>query len=538
VETKPEPARRRPDTIPADVATALSRSRWDAILVVEVFHSGSHAPVMRYANDAFYAMTGYAPAEIVDESLARLLHGDASLQRIRAAFARLPDDDFCDLWLVCQDGRRLQVETSILPMPDHGDAAKRFVLLQRDVTQPRIEQAEARRSDEDLRVALDAGTLALWRHDVGTGALRWRGHHEHIFGVAETELATVEGLMGHVHRDDRELLGRILAGMEFAENHEVRLFDKAAGLLRWVAFRGRPVHANRGAQVAGVVMDVTMSHEASTAVADVLETMSDAFIEIDREQRIRYMNRSATTTSAIYGGSELIGVLFMDAFPQARGTDVESAVARALTTGRPQRVEYQWTSANRWLEVRMHPHQRGVGIYYRDITLERSARSQLAFAAAHDTLTGLDNRASLYNRLAAAIGAQMQSPLAVILIDVDHFKRVNDTRGHQCGDELLREIARRLSADTRSADIVARLGGDEFVVCVECGDQDSAVGAGERIRRRLGEPYSIEERVMSVTVSVGVTLVAGPTSLEQVLQRADEAMYGSKRAGRNRVGVV
>ena len=158
-----------------------------------------------------------------------------------------------------------------------------------------------------------------------------------------------------------------------------------------------------------------------------------------------------------------------------------------------------------------------------------------------DPLTGLHNRRYLQSHLAALISERQArgKMLSLCIIDVDHFKRVNDTFGHDAGDEVLRELAQRLRKQTRGVDVVARFGGEEFVVAMPDTDSLVAFHAADRIRKAIeGEPFLVHNRTraIDVTCSIGMTgMLADESSVTTLLKRADEALYRAKRSGRNRV---
>jgi diguanylate cyclase (GGDEF)-like protein/PAS domain S-box-containing protein len=170
-------------------------------------------------------------------------------------------------------------------------------------------------------------------------------------------------------------------------------------------------------------------------------------------------------------------------------------------------------------------------------------QEQLAHLALHDQLTGLPNRALLREEVdrSLASAARAGLPLTLMYLDLDGFKPVNDKLGHTQGDDVLREVARRLSADVREGDLVGRLGGDEFVVvCQETG-RTQAEGIAERVREALQQPYPELPPTLAVSASVGV-VVFHPTPQSEIdaddlLALADDEMYAAKNAGRNRVSL-
>ena len=165
--------------------------------------------------------------------------------------------------------------------------------------------------------------------------------------------------------------------------------------------------------------------------------------------------------------------------------------------------------------------------------LERQrAERRLARMALRDPLTGLPNRVLFMDRLQQALARRGAHRLALMFVDLNEFKAVNDRYGHLSGDDLLVEVGVRLRAELRAADTVARLGGDEFTILVEgVSGAAEAMALGRRIAVSLGRPYDLTGGVASISAAVGVTLGAAGEEPDELLRRADEAMYEAKAAG-------
>jgi diguanylate cyclase (GGDEF)-like protein/PAS domain S-box-containing protein len=173
-----------------------------------------------------------------------------------------------------------------------------------------------------------------------------------------------------------------------------------------------------------------------------------------------------------------------------------------------------------------------------DVTERREAEARLVHQALHDSLTGLPNRALLMDRLRQVLARAVRHPslTAVVFIDLDGFKDINDSLGHDVGDQVLREVGQRIVHHVRPSDTVARLGGDEFVVL--CGDlriEQNVVEISERLTKALAKPVIVGGFDVEVTASIGIALSEGEASTpEEMLRNADAAMYGAKTQGKNR----
>ena len=203
------------------------------------------------------------------------------------------------------------------------------------------------------------------------------------------------------------------------------------------------------------------------------------------------------------------------------------AVLRLQCRIRSGRGEYRWfefTASNQ-----MHnPALDGVVINARDISETRAFQERLAHEAQHDALTGLPNRRRMQDALGASLREQ---PVAVLFCDLDGFKPVNDVHGHEAGDELLRQVAERLSACVREHDVLARVGGDEFVVLMPGVTTDADADAMcARIRHTIQLPFLIGGQEVRIGASVGVHLAAGAGDPDEALRAADHAMYAVKRS--------
>jgi diguanylate cyclase (GGDEF)-like protein/PAS domain S-box-containing protein len=272
----------------------------------------------------------------------------------------------------------------------------------------------------------------------------------------------------------------------------------------------------------------------------------------DRESRFLFV--SAGWLSAYLPGSSVEGVIGKTDFTVFSTEHASEAFAdeqRIIQTGRPMVAKLERETfhdrPDAWMSSTKEPllDESGniIGTFglSRDITAQVHAQEALRYQALHDSVTGLANRAALVDRLVQALGAiQGRSDrLALLFIDLDDFKSINDTLGHETGDRVLRGVGRRLTRISRRGDTVARLGGDEFVLmCTELREGDELELICDRAMRVVCAPQQDGAHDLTVTGSVGAVLTSEHSiEPDELLQQADIAMYAAKRAGGNRFEV-
>jgi diguanylate cyclase (GGDEF)-like protein/PAS domain S-box-containing protein len=291
-----------------------------------------------------------------------------------------------------------------------------------------------------------------------------------------------------------------------------------------------------------------MTEGAMTPSAERFRTLvqhaADMISVVNPDGDIRYQSPSVETilgySAADMVGTNILTYLHPDDMDIARQSLAELYVdptSARRTLIRARHVDGSWRNLEGvGTNLLQNPDVGGLLLNIRDVTERTALEDQLTHQAFHDPLTGLPNRVFFTNRLEfAAAHARLQgSDLAVVFLDLDNFKVVNDSLGHQAGDKLLVEVANRLRATLRSTDTVARFGGDEFTFLLEGDATEKGVAqVVERIQEALHEPLTVEGHDLSAASSMGIAISTPETlSTEELLRRADIALYRAKRNGK------
>lgn len=294
----------------------------------------------------------------------------------------------------------------------------------------------------------------------------------------------------------------------------------------------------------------TQAHRYERLALSLLDAMEAVTCAVDHDGTIIAVNQ-AWRNYAVHGegspGRTGIGVNYLDVCAAAQGDasqeglEVATGLRRVLD-GTLTRFERDYAcqepSEERWLSVRINPlPDLGAVLSHVDMTVVKRAEQELSYLTLHDPLTNLPNRQLLADRLEQALvrAGRNGRSVAVAFLDIDHFKRINDSLGHPAGDELLRAIATRLRDLMRADDTFARFAGDEFVVVwPDVASHDEAGLLAHRVADALREPFALERATVSITASIGFTVGQPPQQADELLLDADAAMYDAKNHGRAR----
>jgi diguanylate cyclase (GGDEF)-like protein/PAS domain S-box-containing protein len=333
------------------------------------------------------------------------------------------------------------------------------------------------------------------------------------------------------------LIERALAGeATFQENRKLVLIRKGHEEETYFTFSYSPVRDETGG-IGGLLCICTETTDqvlAEKRLSSVLESTTDSVMVFDHAWRITYMNLHAKELLG-RGRDVTVGKNLREVFPEDTGGTFDLQCQWAIDNQAPVVFEEFHPAACAWLEVHAYPTKDTVSAFFRDVTERRRTQEQMQYLAHHDPLTGLANRSLFYQQLdEALVGIRAGSQVAVLYIDLDYFKEVNDTRGHPVGDALLIKVAERLRVCVRETDTIARLGGDEFAL-IQTGphSRSDASDLARRIINTLSAPYEVSGDLIRIGASIGIAIApGGGADANDLFKSADIALYSAKADGR------
>jgi diguanylate cyclase (GGDEF)-like protein len=486
--------------------------------------------------DRFVAKLVGAGGEFVgdpDRAVAKLFQGG----KVQTKETELPD------------GRIISITNQ--STPDHG-----WVSVHEDVTAQRRAEREIQEAHANLRLVMEAMPAGLVMYDHQRRLALWNRRYDSMYpqtadlrvvGVRFEDMlraGVARGIYAEaVGREDQWIAERLALQDEPHGIHQQLLRNG-----RWL--RCEDYKTPSGGFI-GIRVDITelKQREEELRLQNVkldaaLQNMSQGLVMFDADRKLVFCNRQYAD---LY---RLPPELMMPGVPQAeilerrtasgiipKSNALEYLKDRATKTGaRVESDSLVELSDGRTLSVVIRPVSNGGWVStHEDITERRRAEAQIAHMAQHDALTDLPNRVLLRERLEAALlRVQQGERLAVLYLDLDHFKNINDTLGHSIGDELLKTMASRVRACTKATDTLARLGGDEFAVIQTDLDQPrDAAALARRIRDAVTNPFEFDGHRMLVDVSIGISVAPDDgIDADQLLKNADMALYGAKADGR------
>lgn len=517
-----------------------------------------------YVSPGVRTMLGYAPEALLGKTPFDLMpeeeiHAkDALVREIVAAKAPL---DQVQSNRLHRDGHAVIVETSGLPLIDGAGRLTGYRGVTRDITRRKQMERELRDSEANLRAILEHAPIGLAIVSMEGRFLEVNRSLCEIVGYDKDELERMT-FQQITHPDDLasdlDNVTRLLDGEIPFYKMEKRYVRKDGGIV-WIQLTGSLLRDAAGAPRHFIAQIEDISdrkaseqrlRQALELADSVIHAIPDLLFEVD--ERGTYLNIWAQTPELLAAPkTALLGRTLDEVLPPDSAAVAAASLREADEKGRSfgMVMPLPLPEGMKWFELSVAKKQGGDTpdkrfiVLSRDITERVGAQEQLRQLAYYDTLTDLPNRRFLLEKLDWALtqAKRHRRSLAVMFLDLDRFKQVNDRLGHDFGDRLLQVVATRLGAAVRRGDIVARPGGDEFIIVLtEIGHPDDAVRVARKIVGALAVPVEIGPHRIEIGTSIGIAIypVGGEDDARELMKKADGAMYVAKQAGGNRYHLV
>ncbi len=510
-------------------------------------------------NSAAERLLGYSAQEIIGGPISALAPDDKSTEQAEM-LARLTaggPHERLETTRRRKDGSVVEVLIAASTTTDEGGTVVGHSVIAHDITERREEQVALEASRSRLAEAQRTAHMGSFEFDMRTGELSWSEEYCRILGLDPVHTSPTPGLFfSMVHPDDARAVGNVWR--DATERGEA--FDFVCRIIlsdteeRWVRSRGIPESAVDGTvvKVLGTLMD-----ETEWAEAEQVRRAAETRFEIGFEQSAigtiiadttgLPMRVNAAACALLGRPSEQLVGRYMGEYTHPDDVPLAQAVLARVAGGhdtyederryiRPDGLVV-WASSH----VTLVRSDGGEGQYFfvqlEDVTARKLMEHELAHQVLHDSLTALPNRTLLTERLAHGLAGSRRrdSKVGVMFLDIDHFKVVNDSLGHTCGDDLLRHAAVRIAGAIRPGDTVARFGGDEFVVVCDDVTTQETEQIAVRVLEALNRPCRIGGQEINVTASIAIAIATDAATPESLLRDSDAAMYRAKERGRGRI---
>ena len=524
-----------------------------------------HVPSGRFTvNEREHAMLGYAPDESQPEVLdwRTLIHPD-DWPVLRAAMApHLAGESGhyqCEHRMRHRAGHWVWVlDHAVVVERDAGGAPLRIVGTHMDISQRLATRHALQRARELLQRMGALAKIGGWELELASSRVTWT---EEVYRIHELDPSTEPGLVKAIDFYAPEARPVIRQAIDAAIAHgtpwDLELpFVTATGRPLMVRAQGEAVlQDGRAVRLFGAFQDITARKAAEQALTDgerrlrlITDNLPALVAHIDSGQRYRFLSAHIERLFGVDVQASL-GRTMREVRSEAAYARLEPHVLAAL---RGEKTSFTYTDrigerdfhfqSNYVPDIDAEGRVHGFYAMTFDITELHVTQRQLELLARVDPLTGLPNRRQFDERMAEALlrAQRLNQGVAVMFLDIDHFKRINDSLGHAGGDAVLCEFARRLKACMRATDTVARLAGDEFVVLLEGLDGAAELGRlADKVVDCIRPPFRAAGATLAVTTSVGVASCGpGERSAADVLARADRALYQAKQQGRDRFAIA
>jgi diguanylate cyclase (GGDEF)-like protein/PAS domain S-box-containing protein len=511
-----------------------------------------------YVSPRLFEINSVAPEDVIGKTRREFSGVDTPDENWRKHFedleAHRPFQGFSYAFAV--DGRSMHFQINGKPVYDADGNFRGYIGTGTDRTAEVEAQRALEESESQFRNLIEGSIQGVFVHDDWHILFANQALADILGYDSPEEILALKRVEPLIASDERERLNRYRTardkGEQVPEIYEARGLRKNGSEL-WLEFRVRVVdwHGTPAMQI--VVIDITHRKKAADALRaqkeqldEILRNVPRAIITIDEKGLINSFNPAAETTFG-YAAQEAIGQNVKVLMPQAEANTHDENLESYLRTGKNKFLN---RGPRRVMGIHKQGHQFPMDLAIgetgggktdklfigvaRDITRDLMAEEKLAHLAHHDALTGLANRLRLRHRLEEELArVRRGGAFALLYLDLDDFKRVNDTLGHASGDELLQVIAKKLRNCVRETDLVARLGGDEFAVLQIAQQPSESMKLAERISKTFNQPFQLKDGEVVTAVSIGIAS-APKDSLDpdELLKFADLALYHAKKTNR------
>lgn len=518
------------------------------------------------ANKSLCQLLGYQEAELKKLTFQQLTHPDdlhAAMLQVNALLKAEIESYTQEKRYIRKDGQIVWVLMAVSLVRDSDQLPLYFISQIEDITELKKTEEVNRRLMQRITLANEAGGIGVWEWTLTTGRMSWDKRMFQIYNLPENGEATYQAWVKSLLKADRQrAIEAFKVAIDTSSPADIEFRIETDQGIRYIRSQANMVLDENGnvERMLGINQDVTAMRQLTEALYQekermhiTLDAIGEAVISTDEEMRVIFMNPVAESmsgwTQENAAGQPLSDILRIT--HGRKGPEVESLLLCELpqTRSTPDEELVLHNSAGSEFDIHYSitplKTQEGENIgsvmVIQDVSDSREMMRRLSYSASHDMLTSLPNRVSFEHKLKMLLhsAAEQHTQHALVFIDLDRFKAVNDTAGHAAGDALLREISGVMQHYLRDSDFLARLGGDEFGIMLHDCPLKNATEIIDRIVKAVNDYlFMWQGRLHRVGASAGITLLTSDNhTASEVMAQADLACYNAKHNGRGQLSV-
>ncbi|MCK4420698.1 PAS domain S-box protein [candidate division WOR-3 bacterium] len=453
-------------------------------------------------------------------------------------------------WVTNSKGEKCLLSVTKTPKLDANGNVEYAVCAAEDITERRQVEEALRESETRYRNIFNSATDSFLIFDMDGNIVEANPQACKMYGYSHDELIKLSG-KDIVHPDYYHLFEQFKRDVQATgEFHTESIDVHKDGTQFHIEVRGTEFDYRGKKHLLAVIRDITERKEAEEALKEseerfraIFDTAEDSIFIKDNTLKYTHVNRAMERLFEL-PASKLIGLTDDDLFGKEAGIHIRDIDSRVL---KGEIIDEEHTKSVKGVSFTFHiikvPMRNksgeiiGICGIARDITKRKEAEKELAYMATHDALTNLPNRLLFNDRLTLALkqAQRNQQKLAVMLLDLDQFKEINDTLGHSVGDLLLQAVGDRLAGLLRKSDTITRMGGDEFLLLFpETAGTETTSKIAKKILKAIQKPFVVDNHKLHITTSIGIAIHPdNGEDAEILIKNADIAMYSAKRKGRD-----